>query len=80
MVCDTGRLMAWLDETLDADAAAEMAAHVASCPECRARQVAMERDRAVVRTALACLDPVGPELSPVEAALDRARAEARVNH
>lgn len=77
MDCDVGRLQAWLDETLEGAAAAEVAAHVAGCPDCRARRARMERDHALVGTALASLEPVGPELSPVDASLPRVRARAR---
>jgi hypothetical protein len=79
MGCDEGRLKAWLDDELDGGAAADMAAHLATCPDCRAEEAALRRAGATVRGALARLDPAAAEGSPLEPALARARAQLRAS-
>lgn len=75
--CDTGRLKAWLDDELDATSASALAEHVAACPDCRAEEAALRHAHTTLRAALTCLDPAGPEASPVAPALLRAQARMR---
>ncbi len=75
MKCDTGRLLAYLDDALDAGERAEMSAHLDTCASCATGLADLRVRREGIAAHLAALEPAADEVPAPARALARFQAE-----